>query len=165
VTTPRGGAPTSPVIVPFAPGHAAGVVALIRAVFDEYAMTFDLDGFDADLRDVPGSYAGGGGAFWVLLDGTVVGSAGIVPRDGRTCELKRLYLRPAYRGGGHGRRLIEVATGWAREHGCREIVAWSDVRLAAAHHVYRRLGFEPMGERVCADVDQSRELGFRLALA
>jgi hypothetical protein len=44
------------------------------------------------------------------------------------------------------------------------LVAWSDVRLATAHAVYRHLGFEPFGERTLEDPDRSREVGFRLAL-
>ena len=52
----------------------------------------------------------------------------------------------------------------AREAGYREVVAWSDVRLATAHQVYDRLGFERIGERVIDDIDQSHEYGFRTAL-
>ena len=88
-------------LVSFAPHHAGGVVDVIRSVFDEHGMTFDLEDFDGDLRDVAASYAGRGGCFFVLVDGgRVVGTVGAVPKDGTTsCELKRLYLMPTHRGG------------------------------------------------------------------
>ncbi|MBI2219007.1 MAG: hypothetical protein HYU51_17110 [Candidatus Rokubacteria bacterium] len=85
-------------LAPFAPDHAAGAVEVIRAVFEEYGMTFDLEDFDRDLQDIPEHYAGCGGAFWVLLDGDrVVGTVAVVPKDAATAELKRLYLLSVYR--------------------------------------------------------------------
>ena len=101
----------------------------------------------------------------VLVDaGRVVGTVGAVPRSERTCEIKRLYVRSAYRGRRYGRRLMEHVLGWAGERGFHDAIAWSDVRLETAHGVYERLGFARVGERTLADIDRSREYGFRLAL-
>ena len=128
-------------------------------------MTFDLEDYDADLQDVAASYAGRGGCFFVLLDGErVVGTVGATPKDSTTCELKRLYVRPGYRGGRLGRRLIERILAWAGAAGYRSVVLWSDVRFDTAHEVYRRLGFCQVGERTVEDIDQSREYGFVLDL-
>jgi putative acetyltransferase len=157
-----GGAPS---IVTFESRHAEAVLTVIAAVFAEYAMTFDPDDFDADLRDVPGAYFERGGTFVVLVDhDRVVGTVAALPRSATTCELKRLYLLAGYRGRGYGRALVEHVIRWARDHRHREVVAWSDVRLATAHAVYHRLRFTRMGERTVDDLDQSRELGFRLEL-
>jgi GNAT superfamily N-acetyltransferase len=148
-------------LAPFARRHAAGTVDVIRAVFDEYAMTFDLEDFDRDLQDIPEHYAGQRGAFWVLLDGDrVVGTVAVAPKDGTTAELKRLYLLSAYRGAGHGRRLVEEVIAWTRAAGYPSLVAWSDVRLGTAHQVYCRVGFRRIGERTVEDIDRSREYGF-----
>lgn len=151
-------------LVPFAREHATGAVDVIATVFAEYAMTFDLADFDADLQDIEGSYAGRGGVFVVLLDGArVVGTVGALPHAGE-CEIKRLYLLPSYRGRGHGRRLLQHVLDWARARGCHRAVAWSDVRLQTAHEVYRRMGFTTIGERVTEDIDRSCEVGFALLL-
>jgi putative acetyltransferase len=153
-----------PRLAPFEPHLGPGVVDLISAVYAEYAMTFD-PAFEADLDDVGAAYLARGGMFAVLVDGDrVVGTVGALAKDGGACELKRVYLHPAHRGRGHGRRLIEHGRRWAEARGHRVLLAWSDVRLVTAHAVYRHLGFEPAGERTLDDPDRSREVGFRLAL-
>lgn len=155
----------APVLAPFALEHAAGVVAVIRSVFEEYGMTFDLEDWDADLQDIVANYAGRGGCFFVLLeDDRVIGTVGAVPVDATTCELKRLYVSPTHRGGRHGRRLIEQTLTWAADEGFRSVTLWSDVRFDTAHEVYRRLGFRQIGERTVEDIDRSREYGFTLDL-
>jgi GNAT superfamily N-acetyltransferase len=157
--------PVAARLVPFAPAHAAEVVAVIRRVFAEYGMTFELAGFDADLQDVAAHYQDGGGMFSVLLEGDrVVGTVGAVPREEGDAEVKRLYLLSEHRGRGHGRRLLEHVIDWARARGHRRVVAWSDVRLETAHQVYLRVGFVPFGERQTDDIDRSREYGFVLDL-
>ena len=136
---------------------------VIAAVFAEYAMTLDVASFDADLQDIHASYVGRGGLFAVLLDGhRVVGTVGALPHGAAECEIKRLYLRPSYRGLGYGRRLLQHVLEWARERGFARAVAWSDVRLQTAHEVYRRMGFATIGGRVCDDIDRSHEIGFSI---
>jgi putative acetyltransferase len=155
-----------PEIELFAPPHAAAVLDVIGSVFVEYGMAFDPADFDSDLLDIPRHYADRGGWFSVLTDaGRVVGTVAAVPKDAATCEIKRLYLLPGYRGRGLGRALMEHILERVREAGFREAVAWSDVRLGTAHHVYDRLGFERIGERDIDDIDQSHELGFLKRLA
>lgn len=147
-------------LVPFAPAHAAGVVELIGRVFEEYAMTFDVADFDADLGNIPTYYLSTGGVFAVLLDGDrVVGTVAALA-DGDACEIKRLYLARELRGRGHGRRLLQHVLDWAAARGCRRALAWSDARLGAAHTMYVRLGFVRTSERVLDDIDRSVEYGF-----
>lgn len=148
--------------MPFAEAHAVAVVELIGAVFAEYGMTFEPSGFDADLTAIPAHYEERGGWFAVLVDdGRVVGTVGVLPHDAAVCELKRLYLRPEYRGRGHGEALLRAALAWAAARGFRRMVAWSDVRLPLAHRLYERLGFERFDARTVDDADRSREHGFR----
>src|SRR5262245_8468944 len=153
-------------IVPFEPAHASGVLDVIGSVFVEYGMTFDPENFDSDLLDIERHYAEAGGAFYVLVDQRrVVGTVAAVPKDTATAEIKRLYLRPTYRGRGQGRALPEHILDWIRQGEYRAAIAWSDVRLETAHKVYDRLGFERIGERVIDDIDQSQEYGFRMTFA
>lgn len=157
-----GGGNRRPVVVPCEARHADEVVEVIGRVFAEYGMAFEPQGYDADLLDIPGSYFARGGWFGVIEDaGRVVGTVAVVPRDTTTCEIKRVYLLPEYRGRGYGRALVERVLGWARDRGCRTAIAWSDVRLETAHAVYERMGFERFGERTVDDIDRSREIGFR----
>lgn len=155
-----------PMIAEFALAHAAGVRDVIRDVYAEYGFTWDdAHAYFADLHDIPGHYAARGGAFWVLLDGPrVVGSVG-VSVHGDECELHRMYLLKSHRGAGHGRQLLDQAVTWSRQRGMRRMLAWSDVKLTAAHAMYRRFGFTHIGERIIDDPDQSREFGFRLNLS
>jgi GNAT superfamily N-acetyltransferase len=151
--------------VPFTEEHASDVLLVIGSTFAEYGMVFEPSGYDADLLDIRRHYLDAGGWFVVLVDdGRVVGTAGARPGPTATCEIKRVYLLPEYRGRGHGRALVEHLVDKAGEAGCREIVAWSDVRLVTAHRVYERLGFERFGERTTDDIEHSREYGFRKAL-
>jgi GNAT superfamily N-acetyltransferase len=71
-----------------------------------------------------------------------------------------MYVLAEFRGRGLGRLLLETALQYGREHGCRRIRAWSDVKLTGAHRLYLKAGFVQQGERICDDPDQSREYGF-----
>jgi putative acetyltransferase len=149
-------------IVPFAEPHAPEVLELIGSAFSEYGMTFEPDGFDDDLRAIPDRYFARRGWFAVMVDAErVVGTVAALPQAGRECEIKRLYLRPEYRGRGYGAALMQYIAEWAATAGFETVVAWSDARLTLAHLMYERLGFERFGERVQADADRSREYGFR----
>jgi len=153
-------------IVPFDDSHAPSVLELIGSVFAEYGMTFEPEGFDRDLSAVGEHYLARRGWFAVMVDeGRVIGTVAALPQADGVCEVKRLYLRPEYRGRGYGAALMAYITAWARQAGFETIVAWSDARLARAHAMYERLGFERFGERVVDDADQSREYGFRKTIA
>jgi GNAT superfamily N-acetyltransferase len=135
-------APAGPLIRTFQPEDKPGVVSVIKSVYDDFNYILDFDVFDADLVDIQSSYQDAGGAFWVLVDGgAVTGSVGVLPRDGDTCELKRLYLGKAHRRRGWGTRLLATARGWAISRGFRRMVLWSDVLFEPAHLLYVKSGF------------------------
>jgi len=147
-------------IEPYVPAFRDGVIAVVRAVYDEYGFTWEADGYNRDLYNIDECYLRAGGMFWALLAGeAVVGCAGVVPH-GEECELHRMYLLPPHRGQGLGRRLLETAMAFGRECGCRRMRAWSDVKLTAAHGLYLACGFVRQGDRICDDPDQSHEYGF-----
>jgi GNAT superfamily N-acetyltransferase len=149
-------------LLDFAPEHAEGVVAVVRAVHDEYGFTWEADGYHADLYDVEGRYRACGGMFQVLVDeGRVVGTVGVAPHGADECELHRMYLLKEYRGRRLGQRLLDAALRWAKDRGMRRMVLWSDVKLPHAHALYRANEFIPCGERICDDPDRSHEYGFR----
>jgi N-acetylglutamate synthase-like GNAT family acetyltransferase len=82
----------------------------IRVLFREYAgslgVNLDYQGFEEELRDLPGPYAAPAGTLLLARsDSNVVGCVGVRPIDRRTAEMKRLYVRPSGRGIGLGHSL------------------------------------------------------------
>jgi GNAT superfamily N-acetyltransferase len=119
------------------------VTQLVSEVLAEFGFTAQVGGVERDLREVRERYGGTTAGFWVAdLGGTVVGTVAVRPKEeGRTCELKRLYVRPSHRGTGLGQRLYEHAEAFARAAGYERIWLDSSRRFARAHRLYERNGF------------------------
>lgn len=126
------------------------IIALIDKVYREYGEIMFLEGADADLLDIEGRYAGGGGAFVVLEDGAgnIIGSHATSPVDQAAGILtfRRLYLDQTLRGSGHGRQLMDWAVNWSRDHGFQRVEFWSDTRFTPAHAFFDYYGFSSTGE-------------------
>lgn len=120
-------------IRPAGPGDAKRVQALLR----EYAAELDIDlsfqDFDAELADPLGFYE------LVLLHAG--GCVALRPIDAETCEMKRLYVRPAARGSGLGRALAEAVIASARARGYMRMRLDTLPSMDAARGLYRSLGF------------------------
>jgi len=127
--------------------QGAADMALVHALFVEYADWLDFDlcfqGFDQELATLPGKYAPPEGGLWLArVGGTPAGVVGLRPLDGGVCELKRLWVRPAFRGRALGRRLTEAAIAAARAAGYRSIRLDTIGRLMQeARELYESLGF------------------------
>ncbi|HSB54332.1 MAG TPA: GNAT family N-acetyltransferase, partial [Gemmatimonadales bacterium] len=76
---------------------------------------------------------------WV--DDVPAGCAGLRPIAPGSCELKRLYVRPAYRGRGLARRLTEAVLAEARSRGYERIMLDTLPNMVEAQRLYRTLGF------------------------
>ena len=120
-------------IRPAGPGDAKRIQTLLR----EYAAELDIDlsfqDFDAELADPLGFFE------LVLLDAQ--GCVALRRIDRETCELKRLYIRPAARGGGLGRALAETAIAHARARGYVRMRLDTLPSMDAARQLYESLGF------------------------
>ncbi len=89
--------------------------------------------------------AGGRGAFLIVYqEGTPVGCGALRLLDPETAELKRMFVAPAVRGKGLGRRLVAALEAEARALGVRRLVLETGVRQAAALALYRATGFQPI---------------------
>ena len=75
-------------------------------------------------------------------EGQAVGCVALKPREGGTSELKRLYVRPGYRGLRIGWNLVTKLLDEARQIGYRRIVLDSHISMTKAHEIYRAVGFE-----------------------
>lgn len=127
---------------------AAAVRRLVFGVLDEYGLSPDPDGTDADLTDIEAHYQRPGGLFEVVEgdDGRIVGSVGLMPMQtetGRVGELRKMYLAPDVRGRGLGRQLLERVLEHARALGFVRIELETATPLVEAIGLYRRYGFRP----------------------
>jgi GNAT superfamily N-acetyltransferase len=110
----------------------------------------------------PADVAPGRGAFLVVhLGGVPVGCGAVRLLDPETAELKRMYVSPAARGRGVGRKLVSALEAEARALGVRQVVLETGIRQVAALALYRSTGFRPIplyGE-YCLSPDTSICLG------
>lgn len=114
----------------------------------------------------PEEVSGKRGAFLVIYEkGIPVGCGAIRLIDSETGELKRMYVAPAVRGKGFGRRLVAALENQARVLGARRLVLETGIRQTAALALYRASGFEqiPLYGEYCVSPNTSICLGKVLA--
>jgi len=133
---------------------SAACRALVNGVLAEFGLQPDPGGTDADLTDVVAHYAARGGDFAVLVNetGAVIGTCGLFPVASDVVELRKMYLLPAWRGRGHGRRLLDWALTRARELGFRHMTLETATVLQDAIALYERHGFQ----RACGGAHSCR---------
>lgn len=144
----------------------ADAPAIRQLVFDvlrEYGLDSDPSGTDADLADIETNYMAAGGTFEVVVkDGQIVGTLGMYPHGAYICELRKMYLRPEVRGRGLGKRLLDRALAFAREHGFWRLELETANVLREALSLYRRYGFRPVtSDRLSSRCDQAYALDLR----
>jgi len=118
----------------------------VRRLFNEYAQSLSVDlafqSFEDEVAALPGGYAPPTGALLVArVDGEPIGCVALRAIDAETCELKRLFVRPAHRGGGVGLRLLESAVAEARRLGYRRLRLDTIPEMGRAQELYERFGF------------------------
>ncbi len=123
-----------------------GEIDTLRALFREYAAWLRVDlcfqGFEEELAGLPGSYRPPRGGLWLArVDGELAGCVALRPLDPERAEIKRLWVREAFRGLGLGRRLAETAIEAGREAGYRRLCLDTLAFMDAARALYGRMGF------------------------
>ena len=122
-----------------------------REIFVEYAQSLDIDlcfqQFDAELAQLPGEYTPPQGALLLaLVDGQVAGCGAVRPLAdvdyANACEMKRLYVRPAYRKFGLGRLLAQALFDRGLQAGYSAMLLDTLDEMEAARGLYASLGFE-----------------------
>lgn len=119
----------------------------IRELFKEYTDALGIDlsfqHFDAEMQSLPGKYALPKGRLYVLyFDGKLAGCAALRPLNASSCEFKRLYVRPAFRGQHLGKLLLNQLKTAARELGYLDAYFDTLPTLTAAVQMYETMGCE-----------------------
>jgi GNAT superfamily N-acetyltransferase len=97
---------------------------------------------DDEMANLPGIFVPPRGRFLVALDDErVIGCVALKPLSATDAELKRMYVKPEYRGQRIGLRLVEALIAAAREAGFTKVVLDSHYKMSQAHRVYQGTGF------------------------
>jgi len=128
-------------------GHAGtsdipGVIALFREYQESLGVDLGFQGFEAELKALPGRYAPPSGRLLVARSGDELsGCVALQSLGGEECEMKRLYVRPGIRGSGTGRSLVERVIDEARGIGYRRMRLDTLPGMQSAIRLYESLGF------------------------
>ena len=119
----------------------------VRLLFGEYAALLGVDlgfqNFAEELGRLPGSYALPQGRLYLAdCNGQLAGCVALQPYETSLCEMKRLFVRPAFQGKRIGRALSEQVIADAREIGYQAMLLDTMGFLSDSIALYRKLGFE-----------------------
>jgi len=126
------------------------LLATTRQIFTEYATQLGIDlcfqNFDAELACLPGEYSEPRGALLLaLVDGEAAGCCGLRALDSvdypNAAEMKRLYVRKAFRRFGLGRQMVEAMLDAARMAGYHSVLLDTLSDMESARALYAELGF------------------------
>jgi len=127
------------------------LVGVTREIFREYAAQLGVDlcfqNFEAELAGLPGDYAAPRGALLLAtVDGEVAGCGALRPLSDvdypNACEMKRLFVRPAFRRFGIGRLLAQALLDRGLQAGYSNLLLDTLDDMEAARGLYASLGFE-----------------------
>lgn len=128
-----------------------GDIDAIKELFKEYSTIKGAEScfvsFDKELADLEGFYSGG-----ALLCGCEgdkpVACIAVKKVDDKTCEAKRLFIKPEHRGKGYARVMLNAMLDKARDLGFGEVVfTTKPAVMSIGYSLYKRMGFEETGEK------------------
>lgn len=124
------------------PAELAEFESLVREYISSLPFPLDFQDVEAELAELPLRYGPPGGAAFLAREGELaVGSVAIRDFGGGIVEMKRMYVRPAARGAGHGRALCATVVETARQLGYSSIRLDTVAELSSAARIYDAAGF------------------------
>jgi len=127
------------------PDDRSTVEALFREYVSSLAEDISFQNVDDELATLPGKYARPGGVVLIARKGSdAAGAIAYRMVEPGVCEMKRLYVRPAFRASGLGRELANELIEMARERGYRTMLLDTLASMSSARALYRDLGFVPV---------------------
>jgi carbonic anhydrase len=154
------------------PAHSGETIAQARNLFREYATTTGVDvclvDYERELASLPGLYAPPSGRLLLAIQespgnsGEAIGCAALRKFDPESCELKRLYVRAAFRGQGAARKLVKELIAEGRTIGYQRMVLDTLPSMQEAQKLYRTFGFREIPAYMKNPIPES--LFFELAL-
>jgi len=141
--------------------------ATARALFEEYAAWLGVDlcfqGFAAELAGLPGLYAPPRGRLLLAwADGGAAGCVALRPLGGSICEMKRLFVRPAFRGQDVGRMLVEKIVAEAGAIGYSNMRLDTLPSMSAATKLYESVGFTRIPAYYATPLQDTIFMGLKL---
>jgi len=126
--------------------HAGQNLRDARRLIEEYGaslgVSLDFQDFDVELATLPGDYSPPEGRLLLASDrNDIAGCVALRKLEAGICEMKRLYVRPAFRGSGVGRALAEAIIQEARRIGYRRMRLDTLPAMDKARAMYANLGF------------------------
>jgi putative acetyltransferase len=123
------------------------LVSQAREIFREYQLSLGIDlrfqDFEQELAALPGKYAPPQGRLYLaFIDEMLAGCIALRPFQEGLCEMKRLYVRPQFRGQHLGLLLATEIIAEAKKMGYRQMVLDTLDTMTAAQKLYRSLGFQ-----------------------
>lgn len=139
--------PNIEIVSPAGPHELDAARTLFREYADSLAIDLAFQNFDAELAALPGDYGEPRGCLLIAkVDGTIAGCCALRPLDDvdytGAAEMKRLFVRKAFRGFGLGRQLAESILDAARRAGYDSVLLDTLDDMEAARVLYGDLGFE-----------------------
>ncbi|MGH8286984.1 MAG: GNAT family N-acetyltransferase [Steroidobacteraceae bacterium] len=127
-------------------GNGEHHLPLVRELFREYAAWLGVDlgfqDFERELATLPGKYAPPDGCILLArIGGEVAGCVALRPLEPNVCEMKRLWVREAFRGRRIGERLSRAVMQRGAEIGYTVMRLDTLAHMVQAHELYRSLGF------------------------
>lgn len=118
----------------------------VKLLFKEYAEMLGVDlsfqNFDEEIEGLPGKYGKPYGKLYLAYnDSKLAGCIALRRFDKEACEMKRLFVRPEFRGKKIGEKLVKKVIEDARLMGYKKIYLDTLFTLKNAVHLYRNLGF------------------------
>ena len=115
---------------------------VVFSALNEYGIAPDPASIDADLGNIENRYNDNGGFFGIIeTDGQIIATVGLYRLDNLSCEIRRMYVLPAQRGKGHGRKLLEYSLAKAKGLGFRKVVLETASCFTQAITLYKKYGF------------------------